>query len=180
MKADVFPALGHKSIHDVTAADVQQLIIVAEKRVARDVAKRIHETTSQIFCFVIAFDVASRHPATDFKPRDILAEAQTENRVCVDDKELPELLVKIDDYDGDAIIRLAMKLMTYIFVRTGEEIEALWSEFDLDKGRWTILAERMKMKTPHIVPLSRQSMGALRALKQITGNGHFVFADART
>lgn len=47
MEADVFPAYGHKSINEVTAADVRQLMIAVEKRDARDVAKRIHETTSQ-------------------------------------------------------------------------------------------------------------------------------------
>ncbi len=179
MEADVFPAYGHKSINEVTAADVRQLMIAVEKRDARDVAKRIHETTSQIFRFAIARDIAARNPAADFKPRDILAEAQTENRARVDANELPELLVKIDNYNGDAITRLAMKLMTYTFVRTSEEIEAPWSEFDLDEARWTIPAERMKMKTPHLVPLSRQAVEVLRALKQITGNGHFVFAGAR-
>jgi integrase len=179
MEADVFPAYGHKSINAVTAADVRQLMIAVEKRDARDVAKRIHETTSQIFRFAIARDIASRNPAADFKPRDILAEAQTENRARVDAKDLPELLVKIDGYNGDVITRLAMKFMAYTFVRTNEEIEAPWSEFDLDEARWTIPAERMKMKTPHIVPLSRQAVEILRALKQITGNGNFVFAGAR-
>jgi len=145
MEADMFPAYGHKSINEVTAADVRQLMIAVEKRDARDVAKRIHETTSQIFRFAIARDIATRNPAADFKPRDILAEAQTENRARVDAKELPELLVQIDDYNGDAITRLAMKLMTYTFVRTSEEIEAPWTEFDLDEARWTIPAERMKM-----------------------------------
>ncbi len=108
MEADVFPAYGHKPINAVTAADVRQLMIAVEKRDARDVAKRIHETTSQIFRFAIARDMASRNPAADFKPRDILSEAQTENRARVDARDLPELLVKIDEYNGDAITRLAI------------------------------------------------------------------------
>jgi integrase len=108
-----------------------------------------------------------------------LAEAQTENRARVDAKELLELLVKIYNCNGDAIARLAMKLMAYTFIRTSEEIEAPWSGFDLDEARWTIPAERMKRKTPHIVPLSRQAVEVLRAFKQITGNGKFVFAGSR-
>jgi hypothetical protein len=71
----------------------------------------VHETTSQIFRFAVARDIASRNPAADFKPRDILAEARTENRARFDARELPELLAKMGDYNGDAIIRLAMKLM---------------------------------------------------------------------
>jgi integrase len=71
-----------------------------------------------------------------------------------------------------------MKLMAYTFVRTNELIEAPWVEFDLDSARWIIPKERMKMKTPHIVPLSRQSVEVLRALKLLTGRGELVFPGA--
>jgi integrase len=179
LETDIFPAFGHKFIDAVTAADVRELMLAIERRDARDVAKRSHETTSQIFRFAIARGIASRNPAADLKPRDILAEARTENRARVDARELPELLAKMDDYNGDAITRFAMKLMAYTFVRTSEEIEAPWTEFDLGEARWTIPAERMKMDTPHIVPLSRQAVDVLRALKLLTGNGRLVFPGAK-
>jgi hypothetical protein len=134
LEEDVFPAFGHKFIDGVTAADVRELMLTIERRDARDVAKRAHETTSQIFRYAIARDVVSRNPAADFKPRDILAEVRTENRARVDARELPELLAKMDDYNGDAITRFAMKLMAYTFVRTSEEIEAPWTQFDLDNA----------------------------------------------
>jgi len=130
LEADVFPAFGHKFIDGVTAADLRELMLAIERRDARDVAKRSHETTSQVFRFAIARDIASRNPAADFKPRDILAEARTENRARVSARELPELLAKMDDYNGDAITRFAMKLMAYTFVRTSEEIEAPWTELE--------------------------------------------------
>lgn len=82
------------------------------------------------------------------------------------------------DYEGDATTRLAMRLMAYTFVRTSELIESEWAEFDLAKARWDIPAERMKMETPHIVPLSRQSVEVLRALKLLTGTSRFVFPGA--
>src|SRR5271155_656997 len=178
LKVDIFPSFGHKFIDTITAADVREVMLAIEKRDARDVAKRAHETTSQIFRFAVARGIASRNPAADFRPRDILAAARTENRARVDAKELPELLAKMDDYNGDATTRFALKLMAYTFVRTSEEIEAPWTEFDLDEVRWTIPAERMKMDTPHIVPLSRQAVEVLRALKLLTGNGNFVFPGA--
>jgi integrase len=178
LETDVFPAFGHKFIDDVTPADIRKLMLVIEGRGARDVAKRAHETTGQIFRYGIAHGIASRNPAADFKPKDILAEAREENFSRVDAKELPALLAKLVSYDGDAITRLAMRLMAYTFVRTSELIESEWPEFDLDKARWDIPAERMKMETPHIVPLSRQSVGVLRALQLLTGNGRFVFPGA--
>jgi integrase len=146
-------------------------MLAIERRNARDVAKRSHETTSQIFRFAIAHDVASRNPAADFKPRDILAEARTENRARVDAKELPHLLAKMDDYSGDAITRFALKLMAYTFVRTSKEIEAPATEFDLNAARWIIPAARMKMDTPHIVHSSRQAIEVLPALRLLAMDG---------
>jgi integrase len=71
-----------------------------------------------------------------------------------------------------------MNMMAYTFVRTSEEIEAPWVEFDLGEARWTIPPERMKMDTPHIVPLSRQAVEVLRVLKLLTGNGRLAFPGA--
>ena len=178
LEADMFPTFGHKFIDAVTAADIRKLMLTIERRGARDVAKRAHETTGQIFRYAIAHGIASRNPATDFKPKDILTEATEENFSRVDAKELPTLLAKMVNYDGDAISRLAMRLMAYTFVRTSELIESEWLEFELDKARWHIPAQRMKMETLHIVPLSRQSVDVLRALQLLTGNGRFVFPGA--
>lgn len=178
LETDVFPAVGDKFVDAVTAADIRDLMLTIEGRGARDVAKRAHETTGQIFRFAIAHGIAARNPAADFKPSDILAGASTENFSRIDAKELPELLAKMETYAGDALTRLAMRLIAYTFVRTSELIETEWAEFDLDNARWDIPGERMKMETPHIVPLSRQAVGVLRALKLLTGNGRFVFPGA--
>jgi len=178
MEADVFPAYGQKALAEITPTDVRELMRKVEKRDARDVAKRIHETTSQVYRFAIANGLTDRNPAADFKPGDILAAAVTENRRRVDVKDLPELLVAIDEYNGDAITVLAMKLMAYTFVRTSELIEAPWEEVDLEGARWTIPKERMKMETPHIVPLARQAVGVLRALRLLSGNRKLVFPGA--
>jgi integrase len=178
LDADVFPAFGHKFMDAVTATDIRELMIAIESRGARDVAKRAHETAGQIFRYAIAHGIASRNAAADFKPSDILPDAGSENFARVDARELPTLLVKMGNYNGDALTRLAMRLMAYTFVRTSELIESEWPEFDLDNARWDIPAERMKMDTPHIVPLSRQSVEVLRALKLLTGNGRLVFPGA--
>lgn len=178
LEADHFPSFGHKFIESVTATDIRKLMLSIESRGARDVAKRAHETTGQVFRYAIAHGIASRNPAADFKPKDILAKSKEENFARVDAKELPNLLVKIESYDGDALTRLAMRLMAYTFVRTSELIESEWSEFDLDSARWDIPAERMKMDTPHIVPLSQQSVAILRALSLLTGNGRLVLPGA--
>lgn len=178
LEADVFPIIGHLPVDSVQTGHVRDIMLGIETRGARDVAKRAHQSIGQIFRFAIARELANRNPAADFRPRDILAAADAENFARVDEKDLPELLAKMDTYNGDALTRLGLKLLVYCFPRTSELIEAPWTEFDLDRARWDIPAGRMKMKTPHIIPLSRQAVEVLRALKLLTGNGKFVFPGA--
>jgi len=72
-----------------------------------------------------------------------------------------------------------MKLMALTFVRTSELIGAKWTEFDLEAGRWDIPLERMKMRTPHIVPLSRQALDVLDTLRILTGQSEWLFPGDR-
>jgi integrase len=77
-------------------------------------------------------------PPADFKLKDILAEAKEENFSRLDAKELPTLLLKMVNYDGDAITRLAMRLMAHTFERASDLIESEWPEFELETARWDI------------------------------------------
>jgi integrase len=176
--AETFPVIGHLPIDAVLTTHIRDIMLTIETRGASDVAKRAHQSIGQIFRFAIARELASRNPAADFRPRDVLAATESENFAHVDEKDLPELLVKMDGYNGDALTRFGLRLLAYCFPRTSELIEAPWTEFDLDRARWDIPKERMKMKTPHIVPLSRQAVEVLRALRLLTGNGKLVFPGA--
>jgi integrase len=144
-----------------------------------DIAKRALETTGQIFRYAVAHGLAQRNPASEIKPGDILKSRQKENHARVDAKELPALLRTLEVYQGKHVTRLAMKLMAMTFVRTSELIGARWDEFDVEARRWNIPKERMKMKSPHIVPLSRQAIEVLALLKQLNGNSELVFPGER-
>ena len=70
--------------------------------------------------------------------------------------------------------------MALTFVRTGELIAATWSEFDLEAARWNIPAERMKMRTPHIVPLSAQALETLATLRALSDCSGWLFPGERS
>ncbi|HUX62786.1 site-specific integrase, partial [Sulfuricella sp.] len=90
------------------------------------------------------------------------------------------LLRAIYNYHGSAVTIAALKLAPLVFVRPGELRCAEWSELDLDKAVWDIPAEKMKMKVPHIVPLSDQVITILRDLHPLTGGGKYVFPGVRS
>jgi integrase len=151
------------------------MVKAIEARGVGDLAKRTLGTTGQIFRYAIAYGYASQNPASAIRPGDILKSTVKTNYARIEAKELSELLRKIEIYRGTHLTRLAIKLMTLTFVRTSELIEAPWSEFDLERGRWDIPKDRMKMKTPHIVPLSRQAIEILELLRDLTGNSNVLF-----
>ena len=97
------------------------------------------------------------------------------NYARVDAKELAPLLKA----RGTPITRLAMKLIALTFVRTSELIGAKWSEFDLEAARWDIPADRMKMRTPHIVPLAKQAIEVLDMLRTLSGESEWLFPGDR-
>ena len=78
-------------------------------------------------------------------------------------------------YQGNPLTNAAMQLLALTFVRTGELIGAKWEEIDWQRKEWNIPKERMKMKRPHIVPLSRQALDILKDVHRITGDKTYIF-----
>lgn len=181
LEADVFPAIGARPIADIVAPELVSMVKAIEKRGALDIAKRCLQMTGQIFRYAIAHGEggATRNPAADIKPTDVLVPRNKKNYARIDIKELPVLLRKVEGYQGSPTTRLAVKLMALTFVRTGELIGARWAEFDLVAGRWNIPASRMKMKTPHVVPLSVQALDVLKTLHLVTGERDLLFPGER-
>ncbi|WP_309491474.1 tyrosine-type recombinase/integrase [Trinickia mobilis] len=60
-------------------------------------------------------------------------------------------------------------------MRKNEIVQARWEEFDLDNTVWVIPAARMKMRDPHVVPLSRQALTALEQLKPLSFGSDYLF-----
>jgi len=81
----------------------------------------------------------------------------------------------METYKGDRLTKAAMRLLLLCFTRTGELIGARWEEIDWDRHEWVVPAERMKMRNPHLVPLSRQALEIFKELREITGKHDLVF-----
>jgi integrase len=179
LKADLFPAIGGRPVSDIQAHELVAMVQTISKRGALDIAKRALNTAGQVFRYAVAHGLAQRNPVSDIKPSDVLASRKATNYARITSKELPDLLRHMEGYTGAAVTRLAMKLMALTFVRTSELIGARWTEFDLEAQRWDIPASRMKMKTPHIVPLSNQAVNMLQTLQLVSGHSALLFPGER-
>jgi integrase len=173
MEADVFPFIGDRPINKITPPELLAVLRTIEARGAIDIAHRAQQTCGQIFRYAITIGKAERDISADL--RGALKTRRKQNYARLEINELPEFLQKLEEYEGDLQTKLAMKLLLLTFVRTGELRGAKWSEFDLDKKEWRIPAERMKMRDPHIVPLSNQSISILNKLLPLTGHREHLF-----
>lgn len=176
---DIFPLIGGKPVNLITAPELLATLRRIESRGAIDTAHRALQDCSRVFRYAIATGRAERDTAADL--RGALSPAKSNSFATITEpKAIGALLQDIDAYSGNLIVRAALRLAPYVFVRPGELRRAEWSEFNLKDKEWRIPAAKMKMRQVHIVPLTSQVINILNDLNQYTGQGHFLFPSMRT
>ncbi len=179
MKRNLFPQIGSKPVHLVSAPELLALLRKIEARGAKDIPHIVRSISSSVFRYAIATGRAERDPAADLK--GALAPRVRRNLPSQTTPEaVGHLLIAIDNYPGTFVVRSALQLMALTFCRTGELRNAEWREIDFEDGLWRIPAERMKMSRDHLIPLSRQSVAILRKLQAYSGKDVYVFPNYKT
>jgi integrase len=170
---NLYADVGDCPIAELNAPALLAALRKIEARGAHELRERVQQRASMIIRYAIATGRCERDPVADL--RCALTSPARSITTRHSEKELPYFLEKLDAYDGEPITKLAIRLLALTFVRTGELRASEWSEFDTDTAVWRIPAERMKMREPHIVPLSAQALAILAELKTLTGAGRLVF-----
>lgn len=179
LKNDLLPWLGKRPLKEITTPEVLRVIRRVESRGANELAHRAMWLARKVFQYAISEGRLSSNPAVNLT--DALEPVVVKHHAAITEpKQVAELLRAIDGYTGTFTVKCAMQIAPLLFVRPGELRQAEWAEIDLDKAEWNIPAERMKMRLPHLVPLSTQAVSILRELHPLTGHGRFVFPSMRT
>lgn len=173
-KNNVFPYLGSQPVNEIKPLELLSVLQRMEKRGAPELASKVRQRCSEVFRYAIVTDRAEYNTAADLGSG--LQGHVKQHYPFLTATELPEFLHKLSSYSGSLIILLATRLLMLTGLRTVELRLAEWSEIDFNNGIWEIPKTRMKMKRPHVVPLSTQSLGALRRLEELTGAYQLIFA----
>jgi integrase len=177
LESDVFPYVGRLPIRSVTAAHLLEIIRRIEGRGAETVALLVRQWSSAIFRYAVATLRADGDPAAALK--GAIERPKVEHHKPLSRSQIVDFTTALGRYGGYRTTVIALRLMLLTFVRTVELRKAEWSEFDLDNAEWKIPAERMKMREPHIVPLSKQAVDLLRELQTYTGGRVALFPNYR-
>jgi integrase len=170
---------GKRPVTYITPQELLHELQKHERRGRLETANLLRAFASRVFRFAVATARAERDPA------QLLIGALTTPRVkhfaaIIDPNEFGALLRAIEDYQGDPAVMYALKLTPHVFQRPGELRQMEWAEVNFDKAVWTIPVTKMKMRQPHSVPLSRQALAILQAMRSLSGSGRYVFPSIRT
>lgn len=172
-KNDIFPYVGARPVGEIKPLELLNVLRKIEKRGALEKMRKVRQRCSEVFRYAIATGRAEFNPAADLS--SALEVHQSNHFPFLKANEIPDFLRALESYTGSRVVQIATKLLMITGVRTIELRAASWSEFDLDNAIWEIPAERMKMRRPHLVPLSTQALHLLNELMVMTGNYRYVF-----
>ena len=177
MAANVYPKIGSFPIRQVTSAHLLDILRTVESRGAASVAVNLRQWCGAVFRYAISTLRAETDLAHALK--GAIHKPPTRHSKPLNSAELKRLIGSIDEKGGWVTTKIAVRLMMLTFLRTTELRAAEWREIDLENALWRVPAERMKMKDEHLVPLSKQSVGLLRQLHELTGSQGYLFPNTR-
>ena len=164
---DIFPDIGKRPIAEIEPLEALTTLRKLEKRGVLDKLRKVRQACKQVCTYAIVTGRAKTNPFAELASALTTAKSTHYPHLLAD--QLPDFLKALEAYSGSPITRLATRILMLTGVRTIELRLAEWKEFDFDKRVWEVPVERMKMRRPHLVPLSDQVIEALCELQMITG-----------
>jgi len=172
----VFPVIGDEPVGEIGAPNILRILQRIQAEGFVENAHRVKSVISQVMRYAIVTGRANRDPCPDLK--GALQTPQVKHMAApLEPADVAHLLREIDAYRNrpkvSFITWVALALTPLVFTRPGELQAARWRDIDLDRAEWKYTVS--KTKTEHLVPLARQAVAILRELKELTGNGEWLF-----
>lgn len=164
LATDALPDLGDKGVRSVTSQDVLEVLRKVEGRGAVDVTKRLRQSLQAVWTYAIASGLADANPALGLNAA-LKKTPKAKSFGFIPPDQLPWFLRRLEQSKVQEGTKLALLFVLHTACRSEELRGATWGEIQRD--RWLIPAQRMKMDRDHMVPLTPQSKALLKRLKAI-------------
>lgn len=175
LETHAYPKLGDLPLTSIRPRDVADVVKAIDAKGAGETAGRVLQRIRAVFRHAVAHELIESNPLLDLRPAELVRPRHVRHRAAMAEKDVPKFLADLEAYQGEPATKAALRLLLLSALRPGELRGLRWTEVDTDAGELRISAERMKMKAPHVVPLSRQALEVLEAVRQLTGHRELVF-----
>ena len=178
LQKNVFGSIGAQAVDTIAPPDVLKILRKIEHRGSLEIARKVLQRMNAVFRYAIQTGRATYNPAADMQ--GVLKTKTVEHMPAVFDKDLSQLLKDITSNPKiHTVTKLALQFTALTACRSGEVRNSRWSEIYLNVNEWHIPAGRMKMRRPHIVPLSKQAIAILNRAAVLFGRDGLIFPSVR-
>ncbi|HEY0684785.1 MAG TPA: integrase arm-type DNA-binding domain-containing protein [Steroidobacter sp.] len=175
----VYPFIGRRLPDQVEPPEILSLLRRIEKRGFNETTHRVYWMINKIYRFAKASSYCKSNPSSDLSEA-LVPVVTTNHAAIIDPVAVGGLLRAIDDYNGEPVTQLLLRLLPYVFLRNSEIRCGQWSEINFQAKEWRVPGPRMKMPDYHIVPLPDQAIEILKKLHQLTGHRRLMFPGQRS
>jgi integrase len=169
----LFRYLGKEPIRNITPRLVIETIQPLAARGSLSATKRLCQRINDLFNWAANTGYIEINPLTGIQAA---FEAPTVTHYpTIKPSELPYLMTALSYSNIKLVTRLLIEWQLHTMVRPKEAATAKWQHIDMENACWIIPAEIMKMKKPHIVPLTESTLAILKRIKPISANSEYIF-----
>lgn len=175
LHAKLYPRIGKRSIVSITAKDLLQVLQRIQTDTGTETGKRALRVAGQVWRYAASSLGVVQSDITQELKGQLKSTPTTHRAAIVEPESFGRLLVDMDGYSGNPVIKAALQLSPLFFCRPGELRQLEWDDVKWDRQQIEIPGARMKMGNDHVIPVSSQAMSILRALHRHTGHRKYVF-----
>lgn len=178
----VLPRIGCLPIAEIGKSDVKAILDNLQAQEKFETLKKVRSIVSQILQYAMDHELPDVMIDWTHQLKRQYSSPPVKHRAAITEPaKVGELMRAIEAYkEVNLLTAIALKFSAYTFCRPGEIRNAEWAEIDWKNKLWRIPANKMKMKQPHLVPLTEQTLKLLEQLQPISGDGKYLFPSVRT
>ncbi|MFY0690454.1 MAG: site-specific integrase [Paracoccaceae bacterium] len=176
----VFPMIGDRRVDELKPADFAAAlkpIWLSKAETASRVKQRCHAVMK--WCW--GQELVQGNPVDmvdTLLPKQKSARSRVVHHPAMPWRDIPEFVAGVV-MNGEDVTRRLLEFVILTAARSGEARSMTWAEVDLEKGVWTVPADRMKADVAHRVPLSDRAIEILESQRDEAKPSDLVFPSPR-
>lgn len=176
----VYPFIKNQAIEEITRLNIIEILQDLKAKGIIETANRVITLLNKIYKYAVTVELTPHNIIADIEHKEILGRREKSHYpTFIKGKDIKGLLLAIDEYSGNYTTKKALQVLPYVFVRSFNIRHMEWEEINFEDKLWIIPTHKMKTKIEFKLPLPHQVISILEEVKELTGDGRFVFPSFR-
>ncbi|MCW8333755.1 integrase domain-containing protein [Vibrio paucivorans] len=173
LEKHILPKLANVPIQDIKPKLVLDILAPVKAQGTLETVKRLCRIINE----VMRLAVASGHIEVNYLAEitKLFPAPKRKHMATIRPERLPELMQAIANANITLSTRCLLEWQLHTMTRPIESATARWSDIDFENRVWIVPEERMKMKRPHTIPLTEQTLALLEIMKPISSHREYIF-----